>query len=228
MRAERHKTTPTHAVKEHVSRFLKDMSGKPSTGSLVFWVVLVLIVAIAVGWWRYSTWEKRNVSAEWYKLGTATSADDLQAIEKEYPSTVPALMARFAQARLLLRQGLEKYAAPDEKERKDADDKLKQAGDLYVALAKEVDQYRSLSGKDSAGPLLKQEALRGAAKACESRNELDEAERYYKQLADSKPETDATRDAAAFLKTLQDNKAQLEKFYTAFRDQPGARAPDAK
>jgi hypothetical protein len=222
------KPSPTQAVTEHVGRFFKDMGGKPSTANIVFWVVLVLVVVAVVGWWRYSAWEKRNVSAEWYKLGTAANADDLQAIEKEYPGTVPALMARFQQARLSLRQGLEKYAAPDEKERTEARDKVKQGGDLYAQLVNDVGQYRSLTGNDSAGPLLRQEALRGAAKAYETLGDLEKAAGFYKQLADSKPETDVTKDAAAHLKTLQDNKAQLEKFYTAFNEQPGARAADTK
>jgi hypothetical protein len=228
MRAEHRKESPAHAVKEHVGRFFKDVSGRPSTGSLVFWIVLVLVVVIAVGFWRYTIAEEKTVSAEWYKLGTAANVDDLQAIEKEYPGTVPALMARFEQARLGLRQGLEKYASSDETERKKAREDVEKAGKRYEELAKEVEQYRSLTGKDSAGPLLRQEALRGAAKAAESLGDLDRAEGFYKQLADSKPESDVTKAAAASLKTLQDNKADLEKFYTMLKDEPGQTAPDTK
>jgi tetratricopeptide (TPR) repeat protein len=227
MRAEHRKAPPTHAVTETVGRWFKELTSRPSTSSIVFWLVLVLIVVLYFAWTSYRKWELKHDSDEWYRLGSATTVDDLKEVEKAYPSTVPALMARFEQARVLLRQGLDKYAADNEKERTEAQDKLKQAGELYEQLAKDVDQFSYLRGQDSAGPLLKQEALWGAAKAHESQGDLDGARTYYQRLADSKPETERVKEAAAAVKTLddQDARAKLEQFYTTLREIPGAKAP---
>ncbi len=218
MKAEHRKESPTHAVTEHARRLLNDLKTRPSNSTLVFWIVLLAVVAIGLGWYGYSKWEYKTNSAEWAKFGTATTVADLEGVEKDYPGTRAALAARFDQARALLRQGLEKYAASDEKERTEAQDKIKQAGELYAKLADEVTQYRSLSGKDSPGPVLRQEALRGAAKAYESLNLLDNAREYYQKLADSKPETQVTKDAADHVKTLDDpeKRKQLEAFYQQF------------
>src|SRR5262249_49805294 len=122
-------------------------------------------------------------------------------------------------ARLLLRQGLDKYAASNESERTEAQEKLKSAGDLYAQLATEARAY----------PLLVQEALRGAAKAHESQGELDEALPDYQQPAPAKPEPEVTKAAADHVKELQDpdKKKQLEAFYGELKQMTSAKAPAA-
>src|SRR5689334_1698700 len=127
------------------------------------------------------------------------------------------MVARFEQARLLLRQGLDKYAASVDKERTEAQENLKKAGDLYDQLATEARAY----------PLLVQEALRGAAKARESQGDLDGALKYYQQLAAAKPETDVTKAAADHVKELTDpdTKKKLEAFYGELKQMTSAKPP---
>jgi hypothetical protein len=227
MKAEHRKESPTQVVTAHARRIFNDLKTKPSTSSLVVWLVLAVIVALVIAWYGYSRWEQKTASDEWGKLDRATTLPELQGVEKEYPNTIPGLVARFEQARVLLRQGLEKYAAADETERKEARDKIKQAGDLYERLANEVLQYGSLTGKGSPGPLWQQEALRGAAKAAEASGDLDAARKFYGQLAGARPETELTRHAAEAVKNLDDpdSRKKLQEFYDKLLGPKGTATP---
>jgi hypothetical protein len=217
MKAEHHKESPTHAVRQRVGRLLKEFKARPSTSSIVFWVALLLVAGLVVGWIVIRKQEKERSSATWLKYDESTTPEDLETLAKNHPGTTAALAARFEQARLLLRQGLEKYAAGEEKERTEAQDKLKQAGDFYEKLAKEAGSY----------PLLVQEALRGAAKAREAQGDLDGALKNYRELASAKPETDVTRAAAEAVKNLEDpdTRKKLEAFYGELKQLTSAKAP---
>jgi tetratricopeptide (TPR) repeat protein len=217
MKAEHRKESPTQAVRHHVSRWVKEFKARPSTASIIFWLVVVAAVAIGVGWHFISLRETERTSATWLKFDQSSKPEDLEALAREHPGTPAAMAADFERARLLLRQGLDKYAASDEKERTEAQEKLQQAGDLYGKLATAARTF----------PLLVQEALRGAAKAHESRGELDEALKYYKQLKDAKPETEVTRAAADAVKSLDDadTKKKLEAFYADLKQMTSAKAP---
>jgi tetratricopeptide (TPR) repeat protein len=229
MKAEHRKESPTRVVAEHARHLLNDLKTRPSRSSLVFWIAVVLVAALIVGWYAYSNREKRAASIEWTQLGTATDLAELDALDKDHPGTKPALLAQFQKARVLLREGLDGYAAGEQARRDEARDKIKQAGDLYRTLAGEVDRL-GLSRSDQAGSLLKMEALRGAATAYESQNELDEALTYYRQLADlgqqlvkaGKPEPEDARHAAEKVAQLEDpeKKKELEKFYANLLNEP--------
>lgn len=227
MKAEHRKESPAHVVTAHARRILNDLKARPSTSSLVFWLVVVLVAILALGWYGYSRWENKTSSLQWSKLDRASSLGELEGVQKEYPNTIADVVARFEQARVLLRQGLEKYAAADEAERKDARDKIKQAGDLYERLAGDVLQYGSLNGQGGPGPLWRQEALRGAAKAAESLGDLDAARKYYGQLADARPQTELTKDAAEVVKKLDDpdRRKKLQEFYDKLLGPKGTAAP---
>jgi hypothetical protein len=225
MKAERRKESPTHVATEHVGRFLKGLKTQSTTSGIVFWLVVILVVVLFLGWRYYRQWEEKTASGQWLQASGATSPEDLEHIDKEYPNTVPGLMARFTEARLRLRLGLDKYASADEKERNDARENLKQAEELYTKLADEVLQYRAVSGASSAGPLLRQEALRGVAKARESQGNVDGAREYYQKLADSKPETQAVKDARDSLQNLDKNAAKVKEFYDKLQELSSAKAP---
>src|SRR5262249_1746629 len=110
MKAEHHKESPTHAVRQRVGRLLKEFKARPSTSSVVFGVALLVVAGLAVGWILIRKQEKERSSATWLKYDESTTPEDLETLAKNHPGTTAALAARFEQARLLLRQGLEKYA----------------------------------------------------------------------------------------------------------------------
>jgi tetratricopeptide (TPR) repeat protein len=215
MKAEHRKESPAHAVRQRVGRLLNDLKARPSTSSLIFWLVLLLVVVLVAGWYVISRQEKERASTRWLKYDESTTVEDLEALARDHPGTTAATAARFEQARLLLRQGLDKYAASEEKERAEAQDKLKKAADLYEQLAKEASAY----------PLLVQEAFRGAAKARESLGDLDGALKDYEQLASAKPETEVTRAAAEAVKNLKDpdTRKKLETFYSDLKQLTSAK-----
>jgi hypothetical protein len=215
MKAEHHKESPAHAVRQRVGRLLSDFKARPSTSSIVFWVALLLVVGLVVGWMVIRRQEKERSSATWLKYDESTTVEDLERLARDHPGTTAALAARFEQARLQLRQGLDKYAAGEEKERTEAQENLKQAAKLYEDLAREAGSY----------PLLVQEALRGAAKARESQGDLDGALKDYRDLANAKPETDVTKAAAEAVKNLEDpdTRKKLETFYADLKQMTSAK-----
>jgi hypothetical protein len=148
-------------------------------------------------------------------VADATSTDDLAKVVAEDPGTSPALAARFEEARAKLRQGLDKLAASEEKDRDEARGKVRNAGEIYANLVSEAgDDY----------PLLKQEALMGAAKARESQGELDGALKYYKDLAGLNANTELVRQAKEAAKQLEDpsTRAKIQAFYDHLKQQPAA------
>lgn len=220
MKAEQRKESSVAALGERASRLWHDMGARPSTGSIVFWLVVILVVALIAAWFLWSRWSLQSGAAEWVQVLEANSLDDLRNIAKEHPGTTPAEMAQFDEARALLRQGLDKYAARDEKERTEAKDKIQQAGDLYEKLAGQARSY----------PLLTQEAYMGAAKAKESLGDLDGALPLYQKLAGLQPKTALVEQASQRAQDLQDpaKKEQIKKFYDALTGLPPAKPAENK
>src|SRR5207248_8485586 len=82
------------------------------------------------------------------------NAAELADIANQSPGSLPGRTARFQRARLLLPEGLTNLAT---ERRKNAVEKIVEARSLFEKLAAECDD-----------PLLRQEALTGAAKAEEA------------------------------------------------------------
>ncbi len=221
MKAEQRKESTMAALGDRAGRLWHDVSARANTASIVFWLAVVLVAGLVVAWFSWSRWSKSTSATEWVQFEDATSLDDLKNLAKDHPGTVPAQMAQFDQARLLLRQGLEKYAARDEKERTEARDKIQQAGDLYEKLAGQATSY----------PLLVQEATLGVAKARESLGDLDGALTWYQKAAGLKPDTtDVVAQAKQRAQDLQDpeKKKQIQQFYNLLAGPAAARPADNK
>jgi hypothetical protein len=213
MKAEHRKELRTNVLYERLTHLWQDLKAGPNTSTIVFCLVILVAAGLVVGWrlWRNHT--MATTSASWVKDYNATKLDELQDVAKDYSGTTAAMAAQFEEARTQLRQGLEKLAAADEKERTDAADKVEAAGKLYEQLAKDTDARTY--------PFLVQEALMGAAKARESLGRLDDALGFYKKLADSKLETDLTRKAQASARDLEDpaTKEKIRTFYDELNKQ---------
>jgi tetratricopeptide (TPR) repeat protein len=220
MKAEQRKDSTVTALGERASRLWHDVSARSNTASIVFWLAVILVVGLVVAWFSWSRWARNANASEWVQFGDANSLDDLRSLAKDHPGTVPAEMAQVVEARVLLRQGLEKYAARDEKDRTEARDKIKQAGELYEMLA----------GRMTSQPLLVQEATMGVARAKESRGDLDGALDWYRKAAGLKPDTtDLVAQAKQRSEELQDpgKKDAIKKFYDALLNAPPAAPPVA-
>jgi tetratricopeptide (TPR) repeat protein len=207
MKAQHRKELKTNSLAEALGEFVQGLKAPPSTTTIVFWVFVLLAVGLGIGWWFWSAQAAQTASALWLQDANATNLDELQSIADKNPGTVAARVARFQKARVQLRKGLDGMCALFEKERTEAQKQIEEAGQLYEQLAKEADH-----------PVLVQEALLGAATAKESLGDVDGALAFYKQLADHKPESPVTKQAAEHVKKLEENAAAVKEFYAQFKD----------
>jgi len=216
MKAEHRKELRANPVVERLGQLWNDYKIKPTTSTLIFWGAVVLIVAAIVGWRLYANYSTQRMGAAWMGVADATNADDLAKVAADDPGTPPALAARFEEARAKLRQGLDKLTAPDEKDRTEAREKVHNAAELYTSLVGEA---------DDRFPLLKEEALMGAAKAHESLGELDAALKNYRDLAGLKASSDLVRQAKEAVTQLEDpdTRAKIQAFYDQLKQPAGTK-----
>jgi hypothetical protein len=205
MKAEHRKELRTNVLYDRLTHLWQDLKAGPNTATIVICLAILLVAGAVVAWRLIRSSQLASQSAAWVKVYNADSIDQYQDIAKAEAQSPPALAARFEEARSQLRHGLEKLASNDEKERNEAADQVKNAGDLYAQLVNDARDH----------PLLVQEALMGAAKARESLGELDEALKHYHDLAGRRPESDLTRQAEQSAKELEDpaTKEKVKAFY---------------
>jgi hypothetical protein len=211
MKAEHRKELRTNVLYERLTHLWQDLKAGPNTTTIVICLVILLIAGAVIAWRLVRNSQVASQSAAWVKVYNADNIEQFQEVAKENASRPPALAARFEGARAQLRHGLEKLAANDEKERGEAAEKVKSAGELYAQLVNDAKDY----------PLLVQEALMGAAKARESQGDLDGALNYYRDLAGRKPESDLTRQAQQSAKDLDDpaTREKIRTFYDELKKQ---------
>jgi hypothetical protein len=177
MKAEHRKELQTNVLADHMGRFLQSMRSAPQSTSIIVWLFLALVVGVVGVWIYYS----HTASPPWTEL---YSVDELsgnaldnkvKAINKDHHGTPLSRVARFEQARDLLRRGQELLCEQPDAAR----ELLGKASELYEQLALDT----------TAEPLLVQEALMGVAQAEECRGDLKRAQEYYQKLADAYPKS---------------------------------------
>jgi tetratricopeptide (TPR) repeat protein len=219
MKAEHRKELQTNALANSMGRLYEEIRGRPQSASIAVWVLGVLAVVLFVVWY-FSINSSRSRSDLWVQIETDSyvksppeAMGNFAAIAKDSPKTIPGRTARFQEARLLLPQNLQLLGTS---ERAQAIDQLTRARALYNQLATET-------GDD---PLLRQEALFGAAKAEEALigapskdkpdqtlGSLDKALELYRKAADVSADSYVAKQAQAHVKQLEENRAAVEKFY---------------
>jgi tetratricopeptide (TPR) repeat protein len=204
MKAEHRKELQTNALADRLGKWLQELRAGPTTNALIFWGFLILAVGIVVGLVWYANSANSARSALWVSLDSANSITDLDKLIKDHPGTTPARIAEFEKARALMREGLEYLLAISDKQREEAVDKIKEAGELYEKLANEM----------TDNPPLTQEALFGAGKAQESLGEIDKAIEFYKdKLAAKYPDSPLGKEAAKQAESLEKNRETAKEFY---------------
>jgi hypothetical protein len=208
MKAEHRKELQTNVLADTLGRFWLNLKTAPSSSTVVIWVFVLLAVGLLVLWryWYLNTQATNSVL--WVKVENASNQEDLDAIIAKDSGSHPARAARFLKARLLLRQGLEQLCDAFEDHRKEALDKVAEAGKLYQELARESTDNR----------LLLQEARLGMAVAKETQGDLTEAREEYRKIAEEKPETAITKQAAEQAERLAQGDTKVEKFYADLKE----------
>lgn len=234
MKADHRKELQTNVLADSMGRLIQGLkSGKPSTQGILWLIAVLALGTIAL--WYYAGRSTSSDSKAWTDLDRELQDNkqvdpnkkqvELAEISRKYPGTMASRAARFERARLLLPEGLRNLATF---QRESAVEDLKEAHKLYVDLAAEC--------RDE--PLLVQEALMGAAQAAEAliglpRDEkkpensykLEDALQLYQRLAKTYPDSLLGKESAEHAKRLEDNRAEVEKFYADLNKRATAAKP---
>jgi hypothetical protein len=211
MKAEHRKELQTNVLADRVGHMIEGLRTGPKTSTIVT-CGLVLLALVGAGAWRWISSSNDNTrSTMWFKFDGTNDIDSLQSIASESRGSMPARIARFQEARLLLRQGLEALCS----DTKEANKKLKQASEQFEQLARDF----------RGDKLLTQEALMGAASAEESQGNLDKAQSLYQQLADQFGDSFLGQSAAKHVAELKDRRAVAQTFYDELRQRTNPPEP---
>lgn len=215
MKAEHRKELMTNSLATRVGEAIQSMKEGPSRGTIFLLVAAAVIVILVLIWRYFSTSAEESESARWLRWASLSSPEQLKnfADDKDAQSHLPGRLARLEDARRLLHDGLRDLGGVGAT-RSQALDNLKQSAQLYDKLVDEC----------ADKPLLHQQALLGAAKAHEGAGEIDQARRYYQQLADKHGQTAVGREAGDQIKRLDeaDKSGALKALRDEYLSRPAA------
>jgi tetratricopeptide (TPR) repeat protein len=207
---------------DRMGRLVQGMKSGPKSTSAVVWVIAVVAVGVFVAWY-FATGAPASRSQTWVKLENDLTReddqqrlDDLRKVAEENPGTVPARVARFQRARLLLQaRGLEVLYSD---QRASAIQSLEEARRLYKELAQECIDNTVLRQEALLGLARAEEALVGIPKednAEDSRGDLDQALKDYEQyLTIANPDSVVGKDVKKHVEELEKNRQDVVAFYT--------------
>jgi hypothetical protein len=195
MKAEHKKALETNVLADRLGKAIEGVKHGPSRSTVVYGVVLVVAVLVVGLIYRLMSDSEQNTAERWTKLDSAVFAAQIDDIAdgKQLKDTPQGRMARFLQARYNLSEGLRKLGAPETREQSLG--QIEKAAEAYEQLARSSDRV----------PLLRQEALWGAAKGNEAlgtTESLEKARGFYKELADKYPASELGKDAIKQLERL--------------------------
>jgi hypothetical protein len=213
MKAEHRKALHTNVLADRMGRLVQGMKSGSRPTSVGVWIIGAIVLGIAVAWY-FAKSSMAGQSRAWVELNTAGDSSTLKRIALENAGTLAARTARFQQARLLLRQGLQQVYGITRTE-----------GLIHLEEAAKI--YGELIAECSGNALLQQEALMGAAKAEEARligiSKQDEADKFdaqfnrslelYQRLARDYPESYLGEAAQQHARTLTENRDKVVEFY---------------
>jgi hypothetical protein len=231
MKAEHRKELHTNLLADRMGRLVQGVRAGQTPKSAIIWVISGLTVATAIGWYVAGR-AGAKTGAVWVSLSNSERDPvALKAISEDNAGTMPGRTARFQRARLLLGRGLESiYSnvgmspadAIHDRSRTDSVKDLEDARKLFRDLIAECSKHAILEQEALMNAAMAEEALATAPKPGDgdgAMGSLDEALTLYKRLADSYPTTDLGKQAAARCQDLETNRAQVNQFYDAFRDE---------
>jgi hypothetical protein len=226
MKAEHRKELQTNVLADRMGRLVQGVKSGTKSASAGAWIIGLIVLGIAVAWY-FARGSMVSQSKAWVDLNTAQDTSTLKRIALENAGTLPARTARFQQARLLLRQGLQLVYSS----RTEALIQLDEAAKLFGELVAEC----------SNNAVLQQEALMGAAKAEEARlmgiSKKDEPDKFdaqynralelYQRLARDYPKSYLGEAAAKHAQEMTDHRDKVIDFYAELNKLSKPRAEPA-
>lgn len=195
MKAEERKELQTNSLARFIGRLKHNLKAGPSKRTTVIWGIVLLALAVFVGWRIASAVTAKRNSHRSLELLMAPSTDALDEFIDKNKGTVQAQIARLQVARQKLKEGLAGLYT----RRADARDQLKEAAADFEALAKPF----------KATPVLVQECLLGAGKAYEGLGDFDKALDAYAQLEARFKEGPLVKEGAARAEHIKKNRDEL-------------------
>lgn len=167
MKSERRHELQTNYLADHLGTAVN--TGKPYATYVIGGIVVALFAALAYG--IYSSQVAKANAAAWgdyyFNLGSG-DAEIFQQVAQDHAGTAAALWSKQAWADNKLLEGLEQLYT----DRKQAEETINKA----------IDSYQEVANKSYESDL-KNRAAMGLAQAYESIGKLDDATKYYKQVA---------------------------------------------
>lgn len=167
MKSERRHELQTNYLADHLGTAVS--TGKPYATYVIGGLVVALFAALAYG--IYASQVAKASAAAWgdyyFNIGTG-DAEIFQQVAQDHPGTAAALWSKQAWADNKLLTGLDSLYT----DRKVAEE----------SIGKSIDAYEEVLSK-SFEPDLKTRAAMGLAQANESLGKLEDATKYYKQVA---------------------------------------------
>ncbi len=195
-----------------LARWLRDGMERGASFWLTIGAVVVALVSGAVALSVISV-DRSTAGQAWVDLIPAKTAEDRLKVADAYPKTPVSDWARLYAANEEYESGL--IALTDPKQREIAGPRLKKALDTYRQVAAEAPKESSQA----------RGAAFGVARTLEARNEIDEAIKQYRVVAETYKGTPEAKQAAGLIKALEDpeSRAFYKELY-AFKP-PATNAP---
>ena len=223
MKAEERKHLKENDLAERLGRIWGAVASGSTTNTII-WGVILVGLAVAIGWRYYANSTYQARSEEWTAVERAGSAADLEKIINDHPGTVVARIAKLHLNRYQMDRALGHIAGSVSDERLKAANSLEEIRNSYLELSKSI----------SNEPELIQESLMQAAKADEvlsaipkadnakePRESLDTAQKAYEELAKRYPESYLGKQAAQRAQEIDDHKTQIRFFYDSLMEMHG-------
>ena len=216
MKAEHRKALEKN---ELAAKLTKAWEGVSSTSPKSNRTVMILLGAfiLAVAWYLYSSYSANRDASNWSNLDFAINEKALQKIIEDSPGTVQAEIARFHIARLTAKDATGKIAAQSSDDRAAAADALETVRKNYGELATITNLPSILIEEAMLERAKIEEILASVPKANEPatmRGSLDQAAKYYAELASRYPKSYAGEQATKRVELLKTKKEEIEKFYS--------------
>jgi hypothetical protein len=215
MKAEERKHLKENELAERLRGVWQTLASG-STANNVVWGVILVSLALAIGWRYYSNATASTRSAQWTAIGEAYTPGDLEQIIKDNPGTIAARTAKFHLTRYQMSESLALIAGPTSEDRAKGADTLVDIRSRYAELARESKDEPELVQEAMMGVAKAEEVLAGIPKADDpsrSRGSLEEALKSYKELKEKYPNSVLGKQAAKRVDELDNHSTQVQGFY---------------
>jgi hypothetical protein len=223
MKAEERKHLKENELAERMRRYWQAIASGSTTNTII-WGVILVGLALVIGWRYYSDATARTRSAQWSAIEQAFSPEQLEQIIKENQGTIAARTAKFHLNRYRMDDALAGVAAPTSADRLKAVDNLIEVRNRYTDLARESKDEPELVQESLMGVAKSEEVLSGIPKAdnpSEPRGSLAEALKGYEDLAKRYPESYLGKQAAKRAAELRDHEPRIRGFYDGLMEAHG-------